>query len=55
MDNFDEASDFFDMALGINKLSAEAIYGKGLVLKKKGKEYADYQTMLSQIDKELII
>ena len=55
MGNFDEASDFFDMALGIDKLSAEAIYGKGLVLKKKGKEYADYQTILSQIDKELII
>ena len=55
MDNFDEASTFFDMALGIDKLSPEAIYGKGLVLKKKGEEYEVYQTILSQIDKELII
>ena len=55
MGNFDEASNFFDMALGIDKLSPEALYGKGLALKKKGKEYEAYQQILSQIDKELII
>ncbi|MBJ35425.1 MAG: hypothetical protein CMB62_02260 [Euryarchaeota archaeon] len=55
MENFDEASNFFDMALGIDNLSAEAIYGKGLVLKRKGEKYDDYQLILSQIDKELVI
>jgi len=55
MENFDEASNFFDMALGIDKWSPDAIYGKGLVLKKKGEEYEDYQLILSQIDKELVI
>ncbi len=55
MENLDEASNFFDMALGIDQFSPEAIYGKGSVLKKKGEEYAPYQNMLSQIDKELVI
>ena len=55
MENFDEASNFFDMALGIDKWSPDAIYGKGLALKKKGKEYGAYQLILSQIDKELVI
>ena len=55
MENFDEASNFFDMALGIDKKSPDAIYGKGLALKKKGKEYGCYQRILSQIDKELVI
>ena len=55
MENFEEASNFFDMALGIDKWSPDAIYGKGLALKKKGKEYGDYQLILSQIDKELVI
>jgi len=55
MENFDEASNFFDMALGVDKLSPEAIYGKGLALKKKGEDYEAYQRILSQIDKELII
>ena len=31
------------------------VISEHVVLKKKGKEYADYQTILSQIDKELII
>jgi len=55
LENFDEASNFFDIALGIDNLSPEAIYGKCLVLKKKGEDYGVYQTLLSQIDKELII
>ena len=55
MENFDEASNFFDMALGIDTWSPDAIYGKGLALKKKGKEYGAYQLILSQIDKELVI
>ena len=35
MQAYDDASDFFDMALGVNAMSPEAIYGKGLVLKEK--------------------
>ena len=55
MKDFDGASNFFDMAIGINPQSSEAIYGKGLVLKKKGEAYAPYQHILSKIDKELVI
>ena len=55
MQAYDEAANFFDMALGVNAMSPEAIYGKGLVLKEKGESYESYQTILTQIDKELVI
>ena len=55
MQAYDDAANFFDMALGVNAMSPEAIYGKGLVLKEKGESYESYQTILTQIDKELVI
>ena len=55
MRNYSEAISFFDMAMGVDSLSPEAIYGKGLALKNKGESYESYQTILSQIDKELVI
>ena len=55
MENYNEASNFFDMALGIDDLCSEALYGKGLVMKKKGEDYSTYQLVLSQIDNELVI
>ena len=55
MEDFEEASNFFDIAMGIDSESSEAIYGKGLVMKKKGEEYETYQRILSSIDEELII
>jgi len=55
MQAYDDAANFFDMALGVNAMSPEAIYGKGLVLKEKGEPYESYQTILTQIDKELVI
>ncbi|MDC0161496.1 tetratricopeptide repeat protein [Marine Group III euryarchaeote] len=55
MENYNEASNFFDMALGIDDLCSEALYGKGLVMKKKGEDYSMYQHILSQIDNELVI
>ena len=55
MENYNEASNFFDMALGIDGLCSEALYGKGLAMKKKGEDYSTYQLVLSQIDNELVI
>ena len=55
MDNLDEAIDYFDMALGIDYLCSEALYGKGIALKRKGEDFESCQTILSNIDKELII
>ena len=55
MDNLDEAIDYFDMALGIDYLCSEALYGKGSALKRKGEDFESCQTILSNIDKELII
>lgn len=55
MDHFDEAIDFFDMALGIDSLCSEALYGKGSALKKKGEDFSSCQIILSNIDKELVI
>ena len=52
---FDEAIDFFDMALGIDSLCSEAFYGKGSALKKKGEDFSSCQIILSNIDRELII
>ena len=53
--DFDEAIDYFDMALGIDSLCSEAYYGKGSALKKKGEDFSSCQIILSNIDKELII
>ena len=53
--DFDEAIDFFDMAIGIDSLCSEAFYGKGSALKKKGEDFSSCQVILSNIDKELII
>ena len=55
MKAYDEAANFFDMALGVNPMSPEAIYGKGLVLKEKGGSYKSYQNILTKIDKDLVI
>ena len=55
MDNLDEAIDYFDMALGIDYLCSEALYGKGIALKRKGEDFESCQTILSNIDKELVI
>ena len=43
------------MALGVNPLCSEAIYGKGLALKEMGKSYGFHQSVLSQIDNDIII
>ena len=53
--DFDEAIDFFDMAIGIDSLCSEALYGKGSALKKKGEDFSSCQIILSNIDKELVI
>ena len=55
INDFDEAIDFFDMALGIDSLCSEALYGKGSALKKKGEDFSSCQIILSNIDKELVI
>ena len=55
MNDFDGAIDFFDMAIGIDALCSEALYGKGLALKTKGDDFEVCQIILSKIDKELII
>ena len=55
MEEYSEAGNFFDMALGIDALCSEALYGKGLVMKRKGEDYSTHQLILSQIDKELVI
>ena len=55
MENYSEAGNFFDMALGIDGLCSEALYGKGLVMKRKGEDYSMYQLILSQRDSELVI
>ena len=55
MNDFDGAIDFFDMAIGIDALCSEALYGKGSALKKKGEDFSSCQIILSNIDKELII
>ncbi len=53
--DFDEAIDFFDMAIGIDSLCSEALYGKGSALKKKGEDFSSCQIILSNIDNELVI
>ena len=55
MEEYSEAGNFFDMALGIDALCSEALYGKGLVMKRRGEDYSTHQLILSQIDKELVI
>ena len=55
INDFDEAIDFFDMAIGIDSLCSEALYGKGSALKKKGEDFSSCQIILSNIDKELVI
>ena len=55
MEKYSEAGNFFDMALGIDALCSEALYGKGLVMKRNGEDYSTHQLILSQIDKELVI
>tara|TARA_B100001094_G_scaffold175479_1_gene169615 strand:+ start:884 stop:2611 length:1728 start_codon:yes stop_codon:yes gene_type:complete len=55
MEEYSEAGNFFDMALGIDALCSEALYGKGLVMKRNGEDYSTHQLILSQIDKELVI
>ena len=53
--DFDEAIDFFDMAIGVDSLCPEALYGKGYALKNKGEDFSSCQIILSNIDKELVI
>lgn len=55
LEDYNRAINFFDIALGCDTLCSEALYGKGLALKKKGMSYDSYQHILSQIDKDLTI
>ena len=55
LEDYDEAINFFEIALGIDGQSSEAIYGKGFSLKKKGEDYATYQEILSKVDGDLVI
>ena len=43
------------MAIGIDSLCSEALYGKGSALKKKGEDFSSCQIILSNINKELVI
>ena len=43
------------MALGIDPFLPDAIFGKGLVLKKLGRSYDLHQKLLSEMGEELVI
>jgi len=53
--NYKATIDYFDMALGIDPFLPDAIFGKGLVLKKLGRSYDLHQKLLSEMGEELVI
>ena len=55
LDLYKESSDFFDMAIGLDRYSLEALSGKAVVLKKIGKDYTLYATALTALDSDITI
>mgnify|MGYP003682396433 CR=1 FL=1 len=55
LEEYNDAGNFFESALGCNISCADALFGKGLVMKMAGKDYSYYQRALAEIDSELII
>ena len=55
MDNYDDANNYFESALGCDISSPDALVGKALVLKAQNKDFTYYNRALESIDPELVI
>ena len=55
LEEYSEAENFFESALGCDISCADALFGKGSVMKRIGKDYSYCQMALAEIDSELII
>jgi tetratricopeptide (TPR) repeat protein len=55
LEKYEEANNFFESALGCDRLCPDALFGKASVMKIKGKDYSHYQKALAEIDAQLVI
>ena len=55
MNNYSDANNYFESALGCDISSPDALIGKALVLKAQNKDFTHYNRALEAIDPELVI
>ena len=55
LENYKDANDYFESALGCDISNPDALVGKALVLKAQSKDYSYYNQALKDIDSNLVI
>ena len=55
LENFEDAENYFEAALGIDISNPDALLGKALILKFKNKDFSYYNKALDAIDPSLVI